>query len=202
MTDTRLLQALDYIINHSDDASIEVLAEAVVRRRRNLYMFGAIGNIPNPEKMAKEISLELGGGTDQIIAGMKQSVQEMIVKICREHAPELNDSQINELLQAWMPGTNVPGTAVPGGASKPGSKNAQGNLPADVLLSMIEQFVSFSHGTMKEAVDKGLRDELGAWPQRYWDSFPPVVRQIITDYLKNKITEKDFKSKIVVVLGL
>jgi len=197
MADTDLLQALDYIINHSNEASIEILAEAVVRRRRNLSMFGAIGNIPNPEKMAKKISHDLGGGTDQIIAGMRKSVQEMIVRLCREHAPELTDSQINELIQAWMPGIKIPGIKTPG--TNP--KNTKKSLPADVLLSMVEQFISFSNGTMKEKTDKKLREEMGAWPQRYWDSFPAVVRQIIKDYLKGKITDKEFKSKIVVVLS-
>jgi hypothetical protein len=67
---------------------------------------------------------------------------------------------------------------------------------------MIEQFVSFSSGEMRESVDKDLREEIGAWPERYWKAFPPVVRQIITDYLKNKIPEKDFKSKIILALGL
>jgi len=189
MADTRLLQALDYIINHSDDATIEVLAEAVVRRRRNLYMFGTIGNIPNPEKMAQEMSLELGGGTDQIMKGMRRSILEMIVRICKEHAPELDEHQISELCNAWMPGTST------------GKGDSGESLPPDVLISMIEQFISFSNGTMKESVDKSLRDELGAWPQRYWDAFPAVIRQIITDYLKDKITEKDFKSKIAIAIG-
>ncbi|MCL2410766.1 MAG: hypothetical protein FWC97_03900 [Treponema sp.] len=188
MADTKLLQALDYIINHSDNASIEVLAEAVVRRRRNLAMFQTVGNIPNPEKMAAEISASLGGGTDKIIDGMRGSINEMIKRICREHAPELNENQIAELCQAWLPSSTTAQTA-----------KAHG-LPSDVLLSMIEQFVSFSNGTMQESVDKGLRDEIGAWPGRYWSSFPPVIRQIVTDYLKGKITEKDFKSKIAIAL--
>jgi hypothetical protein len=67
---------------------------------------------------------------------------------------------------------------------------------------MIEQFISFSNGEMKDSVDKSLREEMGAWPQRYWNAFPPVVRQIVTDYLKNKIPQKDFKSRILIALGL
>ncbi|MDR2542861.1 MAG: hypothetical protein LBC80_05365 [Treponema sp.] len=192
MADTRLIQAIDFILNHSDEATIEVLAEAVIKRRRNLTMFQAIGNIPDPEKMAKEISSSLGGGTEKIMGGMKQSIQEMIVRICREHAPELNEKQINELCQAWLPSPNS--------AGKKGAKTQ--DLPPDVLLSMIEQFISFSNGTMTETVDKGLREELGAWPQRYWDTFPAVIRQFITDYLKDKITHNEFKSKIVLALGL
>jgi len=190
MKDPGLMQALDYILNQSGDAALEVLAEAVTRRRRDLTIFNAMGGIPDPQTMAKEITEKINTGIGGGIEGMRRSVQEMIIKILREHAPELNERQINELCRAWMPG--IPG--------KDDSKS--GAFPPDVLLSMIEQFISFSHGEMRSSIDKSLRDEIGAWPERYWNAFPPVVRQIITDYLKNKISEKDFKSRIVITLGL
>jgi hypothetical protein len=189
MTDTGLLQALDYILNHSNETSIEALAEAVVRRRRDLTVFNAVGSMPDPQRMAKEITQKINDGIGGNLEGMRKTVQGMIVKLLKEHAPELNDKQINELCQAWLPD----------GVGTKGEKNS---LPPDVLLSMIEQFVSYSHGEMNEKVDKNLRKEMGAWPERYWNAFPPVIRQIITDYLKNKMKEKDFKSKIVIALGL
>jgi len=192
MANPALLQALDYILNQSDEATIEVLSEALIKRRRNLSFFHAVGGIPDPEKAAKEISAGLSGSTDKIIEGMRSSIHEMIVRLISEHAPELNADQINELCRAWMPSTY-----------KTKERSAkEGDLPPEALLSMIEQFISFSNGAMSESVDKGLRDKMGAWPERYWSAFPPVVRQIITDYLKEKISEKDFKSKIVLALGL
>ena len=187
MTDPGLLQALDYILNQSNETALDVLAEAVVRRRRNLTVFNAVGGLPDPQKMAKEITEKINTGIGSGIEGMRKSIQEMIIKILREHAPELNEKQINELCKAWLPD----------GIGEKGS-----SLPPDVLLSMIEQFVSFSRGEMKESVDKNLREEMGGWPERYWNSFPPVIRQIISDYLKNKIEEKDYKSRITIALGL
>jgi len=189
MTDSGLVQALDYILNKSDAASIEVLAEAVVRRRRDLTLFDTVGNMPDPQRMSKEITEKINAGISGGIEAMNKSVQEMILKILKEHAPELDEKQRNELCKEWMP-------------DKIGKKSQSSALPPDVLLSMIEQFVAFSHGEMKESVDKSLRDEMGAWPERYWNNFPPVVRQIITDYLKNKTTEKEFKNKICIALGL
>jgi len=188
MADPELVQTLDYILNRCDASSIEVLAEAVVRRRRDLSVFHAMGGgIGDPGQMVKEITEKINTGIGSGMEGMRKSIQEMIVKILREHAPELTNSQINELCQAWLPDV-VSETKSP--------------LPPDVLLSMIEQFISFSHGEMKESVDKNLRKEMGAWPQRYWSAFPPVIRQIITDFLKNKTSEKEFKSKVVIALGL
>jgi len=184
MPDDGLLQALDYILNKSNAASIEVLAEAVVRRRRNMSIFNAMGDMPDPEKLANEITQRVNEGIDSGIESMRKSVQEMIIKILREHAPELNADQINELCEAWLPSS--------------GGKNEA--LPPDVLISMIEQFISFSNGTMKKSMDEGLRKEIGAWPERYWKAFPPVIRQLISDYLKDKMTEKDFKSRIQIAL--
>ena len=188
MTDPGLLQALDYILNHSDSASIEVLAEAVVRRRRNISVFSAMGDMPDPERLAKEITKRVDEGIGSGIEGMRKSIQEMIIRIIREHAPELTESQINELCQAWLPD----------GISQSDNKG----LPPDMLLSMIEQFISFSHGTMRKSEDEELRSQMGAWPQRYWKAFPPVVRGLITDYLKDKTTEKEFKTKLKIALGL
>ena len=185
MTDPGLLQALDYILNHSDASSIEVLAEAVARRQRDLSIFNAMGGIGDPQGMTKDLTERINSGIGAGIEGMRKSVREMIVRIVREHAPELSDSQIDELSQAWLPD----------------AENKKSSVPSDVLASMIEQFVSFSRGTMNESVDKSLRDEIGAWPERYWKVFPPVIRQIITDFLKDKITAEDFNARINVALG-
>jgi hypothetical protein len=185
MPGSGLLQALDYILNQSDETSIEVLAEAVVKRRRNMSIFSAMGDMPDPEKLAKEITERINQGIGSGIENMRESIREMIINILKEHAPELNESQIDELCEAWLPAD--------------GKKKA---MPPDVLISMIEQFISFSHGTMSKSVDDDLRSQMGAWPDRYWKSFPPVIRQLISDYLKNKITESDFKSKIAIALNV
>jgi hypothetical protein len=189
MTDPGLLQALDYILNKSDAGSIEAITEAITRRKRDLTLFNTVGNIPDPQRMTKEITEKINAGIGGSLEGMKKSVQDMIKNILKEHAPELNEKQRDELCNSWLPdgaGKKIPGSG----------------LPPDVLLSMIEQFISFSHGEMKASVDKSLREEMGAWTERYWNSFPPVVRQIITDYLKNKTTEKDFKNQICIALGI
>jgi len=185
MADPGLIQALDYILNKSDASSMDVLSEAVIRRRRNMSLFNAIGDIPDPQKTAQEISEKVNASIGGSIDVMKKSIREMIVRIVKEHAPELSSKQIDELCQAWLPDAT-------------GSKLG---MPSDVLVSMIEQFVSFSCGTMNEAVDKSLRSEMGAWPERYWKTFPGVVRQLITDFLKSRITEKDFWTKIGIALG-
>jgi hypothetical protein len=187
MADPQLVQALDYILNRSDEASIEVLAEAVVRRRREIYLTGGALDLPDPQRVAQELTGQLKAGVGASVEGLKNSVREMTVRIIREQAPELTGAQVEELCRAWLPGKGDRQGAQP---------------PKDMLVSMIEQFVAFSRGSMSEAQDKTLRDELGAWPERYWNMFPPVIRLIITDFLKDKITARDFNSKIAAALDL
>ncbi|MDR0442316.1 MAG: hypothetical protein LBH44_02800 [Treponema sp.] len=183
MTDPRLVQALDYILNHSDEASIEALAEAVVRRRRDFASFGAV--TIDPQRMTKAITEQLTAGIGDGIESLKKTVRDMAVRIIREQAPELSNAQVDELCRAWIP-----------------EKKSEQTMPRDLLLSMIGQFVSFSCGNMKDSVDKSLRDEMGAWPERYWNAFPPVIRGIITDFLKDRITETEFNSRIGIALEL
>jgi len=185
LTDPQLVQALDYILNKSDESSIEAIAEAVVRRRRELHTYGAFSGI-DPHKMAKVITEQISTGIGGSLESLKATVRDMTARIIKENAPELSQSQVEELCRAWIP--------------QPQSKEK--SMPADLLLSMAEQFVSFSQGRMKDSVDKSLRDEMGAWPQRYWNAFPPVVRGIISDYLKDKISEEEYNEQLATALKL
>jgi len=185
LTDPQLVQALDFILNKSDESSIEALAEAVIRRRRELQAFGAFTSI-DPHSMAKAITEQINTGIAGSVENLKASVRDMAVRIIKENAPELSGEQVEELCRAWIPKSQTEEKSIPGG----------------ILLSMIRQFVSFSRGGMKESVDKALRDEMGSWPQRYWSAFPPVIRSIISDFLKEKISEDDFNKKLAITLDL
>jgi hypothetical protein len=183
MPNGELARVLDYILNRCDEKSIDVVAEAVVRRRRELTMFGGSAKLPDPRRLAADIGSQINIGAG--IEGLRESIREMAVRIIRQEAPELDDRQIDELVRTWVPG---------GGE---GSK-----VPPDMLKSMIDQFVSFSRGTMNRTEEKGLRDELGAWPDRYWKAFPQVIRLVIRDYLRGEVGEKEFNSRIGAALAM
>jgi len=179
-----LVRVMDYILNRCDEKAIDAVAAAVVRRRRELAMFGGSANLPDPKKMAREISGQVSIGAS--IEGMRETVRNMAVKMIRQEAPELTDEQIASLTAAWIPDRT----------SQPHS-----DLPTDMLLEMIDQFVGFSTGSMGQAEDAKLRQELGAWPERYWKAFPDVIKLIIKDYLDGEINEKAYRSKIATVLS-
>ena len=191
MADPELIKVLDYILNRSDEASIEVLAAAVVRRRKDIALFGGAINMPDPQRMATELSAKINASLGTGVEGLKNSVRDMARRIIKQEAPDLTDEQITELTGAWIPDTGKNAAA---GASSP--------LPRDLLASMIDQFVTFSRGDMSAAEDKQLRDEMGTWPQMYWKAFPPLIRSIISDYLKDTISSKEFSSKIGIALEM
>jgi hypothetical protein len=183
MADPELVRTLDYVLNRCDEAAIEAVAAAVVRRRRELALFGA-DRVPDPQKMAQDLSAQINIGAS--IDGLKETVRSMAVRMIRQEAPELTDEQINELTAAWIPGADTGGRGV----------------PRDVLASMVDQFVSFSLGRMSPNEDQSLRNEIGAWPERYWKSFPKVIRLIITDYLNGALNEGEFNSKMSTALAM
>jgi hypothetical protein len=141
----------------------------------------------DPAKMAKEITEQINSSVGFSLDSMRSQIREMMLRIIKEHAPELTDGQVEELSNAWLP--------------QPAQTDKE-KLPRDVLISMIEQFISFSHGTMQKSVDEALRGEMGEWPQRYWKAFPPVIRQLISDYLKDKIPAEEFNSRIGIALQM
>ena len=203
MADPELVRALDYILNRCDEASIEAVAAAVVRRKRELAMFGGMSAIPNPGRLAKEMSSQIN--LDGAMDGMRKSIREYAIRIIRQEAPELTDAQIDELTSSWIPdsrGSQNYGSQNQGSARR-GKNAGSGNaIPRNLLASMIDQFVSFSQGVMEDEEDRALRNEMGPWPDKYWKSFPQVIRLLITDYLKGEMEEADFNTRIGLALDM
>jgi len=196
MPSQELVKTLDYILNRCNEADIEAVAAAVVRRRRDIAMYGAMPIAPDPHRMAEELTSQLNIGGN--IENLKTSIRDYAIRIIRQQAPELTDAQINELTSSWIPDRS--GRKKTGKSSRGQSLAADTDLPHDLLLSMIDQFVSFSMGRMEEEDDRALRREMGAWPARYWDAFPQVIRLLITDFLKGEIEEDEFNSKLNLAL--
>jgi hypothetical protein len=172
---------MDYILNRCDERAIDAVAAAVVRRRRDLAAFGGMGKLPDPKKMARDLSAQINTGAS--IEGITETVRSMAEKIIRREAPELGDEEIAGLTRAWIPGGKA--------GEEPGS-----GLPGDLLAAMVEQFVSFSLGRMGEGEDRELRASLGAWPDRYWKAFPQGIRRIIKAFLQDGLTREEFDSRI------
>ena len=204
MANQELVMTLDYILNRCNEQDIDIVAAAIVRRRRDISMFGSMPAIPDPRRMSEEISSQLN--MEGNIEGLKDSVKDYAIRIIKKQAPELTEAQIEELTQSWIPdfpGKKTKGpakSAIPEGNLDPNRSRRQ--VPKDLLVSMIGQFISFSLGRMEEKEDQALRKEMGTWPDKYWKAFPKVIRLLITDLLKGEIDEADFNARVGLALQM
>ena len=207
MVSEELVRALDYILNRCNGQDIEAVAAAVVRRRRDIALFGSMPVTPDPRRLAEEINSRLN--IEGSIESLKKSVRDYAIQIVKQQAPELTDRQIDELTRAWIPGelrSPVKPGAVDrnqaGGSSTNELPSLETTIPRSLLASMINQFVSYSLGRMEEEEDHALRRELGSWPDKYWKAFPQVVCLIIKDFLKGEMDETDFNNRIGLALQM
>ena len=198
MASQELVRTLDYILNRCTERDIEAVAAAVVRRRRDIAMFGSMPIAPDPRRLAEELSSQLN--IEGNIESLKNSVRDYAIRIIRQEAPELTDRQIEELTRAWIPGSQDSTSG--GGRVSSRDSVPQDSLPRDLLAGMIDQFVSFSLGRMEEEEDKALRREIGPWPDKYWKAFPQVIRLLITDFLKGEMDETDFNTRMGLALKM
>ena len=195
MANQELVRTLDYILNRCNERDIEAVAAAIVRRRRDIAMYGSMPVAPDPGRLAKELTAQLN--IDGNIEGLKKSVRDYAIRIIRQQAPELTDKQIEELTGSWIPDK--------ASRARIGKKKTGGfeeSMPRDVLASMVDQFVSFSLGRLEEEEDNALRREMGAWPDKYWNAFPQVIRLLIKDFLKGEMDETDFNMRMGLALDM
>ena len=188
MAKEELVRTLDFILNRCNEQEIEAVAAAIIRRRREIAMFGSMPVAPDARSMAKELSSQLN--IEGSIEGLKNSVRDFAIRTIKQEAPELTEDQIEQLTSAWIPDINKP------------EKESGNSIPQNVLASMIDQFVSFSMGRMDEEEDHALRGEMGAWPDKYWKAFPQVIRLLLSDYIKGEINENDFNTRLGLALRM
>ena len=192
MSKEEMVKTLDYILNRSDEQDIEVIAAAVIRRRRDIAYSIKMPMSPDPRRMAEEINSQFN--IEGNIENMKNMVRDYALRIVKQQAPELKDEQLDELISSWLPSASD-------NAAK-GTPNKDSGIPKDMLASMVEQFIAFSQGQMKESEDASLRKEIGAWPEKYWNAFPSVIRLLVTDYLKEEISQEDFYTRLDLCLKM
>jgi hypothetical protein len=195
MVNQELARTLDYILNRCNERDIEAVAAAVIRRRKDIAMFGSTPAVPDPGRLAKELTAQLN--IDGNIEGLKRSVRDYAIRIIKQQAPELTVEQIEELTSSW-----IPEKASGAKGRKKRKDGLDETVPRDILASMVDQFISFSLGRMEEEEDNALRREMGPWPDKYWNAFPDVIRLLIKDFLKGEVDEADFNTRMGLALDM
>jgi len=184
-----LYTIVDAILNKASDADVEVIVEALKRRQQGGS--GPTGGFNfSPERTAKQAANSI----QEQISYSQESVREMVrgfaVDIIRQNAPELSEEQVNELLAEWIPDEE-----------EKKRRAQQVTLPPDVLITMVQQFLSYSEGTMPASEQMELEHEIPEWYKTYWARFPLSVRDAISLYLKGRVDKENLWSQVTDAIG-
>lgn len=177
--DEKLYMVLDYIMNYAEDREIEVILKAVKKRYDRRKAPGGMGLNTGgmAREMARQINDQVGLSREQI----RETVRNLAGDIIRKNAPELRDSQIEELLGAWVPDPDKSAPRFP-------------PVPRDALAAMVDQFLRYSAGSMSATEQMRLEHEIPDWTERYWERFPDELRRIVGFYLKGTLSDQDFEA--------
>jgi hypothetical protein len=181
---------LDYILNKADEAELEVIKKACMRRSKDKQLFASIGG-EAPAGMAKRMARELQDGVGASMESIRGTVRGFIAEMVRKEAPEITEEQLAQLLDEYAP--------------PPGAKRAPGpasNLPPDALLEMVTCFVDYSSGGMAPSKQQQLWSQNPRWQDEYWALFPAEVKALVKAYLEQQIDSDTFGSGLLSVLGL
>lgn len=193
MRKEELYQIVDAILNQASFDDLEVIAEALKRRRGDGggTMLGFA-----PERLSREMAAGMEGQLASTREMIRHSVTGFVEKMIRSEAPELSDAQVRELMAAWLPASSGPDSSRKSGKST-GSKRSFNNPKHRQLLeTMVWQFIDFSIGGMPSAQQRELESELGDWTRRYWDQFPEEIRQLIALFLKGAMEQDQFEGAL------
>jgi len=170
-----LYNIADFILNKADEKDLMVVEEALKRRRAQKgKKIGGVDISHLAHTTGEAMARQLTVSHEQI----RETVTELVRDMIKQRAPEIRDDELQVLLNEWVPDPKT---------RKKRLTEKEKNLPEDVILKMIDQFLRFSNGQMSMDEQKELRDTMPEWQQEYWNGFPQKIRALITLYLKGKI---------------
>ncbi|MCB1305321.1 MAG: hypothetical protein KDK37_13630 [Leptospiraceae bacterium] len=184
-----LVHVIEFILHRADAEALEAIKLALERKTGQALgrftgpmggtgMSVPGGNVMDVQGIAKKYANQLNESIDIDIPGMsKRLIRNMI----KTHEPQIPEEHLDQLVEHFVPDPNKP-------------KGPQ--VPKDVLLTMVRQFVDYSVGRMKDRELKELKAASPDWVERYWNIFPEPVRKTISDLIRGNIGEKEFWQKI------
>src|SRR6056297_2432661 len=180
-----LYEVVDAILNQATEDDLEVIEAALQRRLGEDEEGGGSSAFQfAPKKIAEESAHSISEQVSYSKSTIRNMIKNFAVDIIRKEAPELSDEQVRELLKAWIPD--------PESAANRAQHKKESNIPFDMMIAMIEQFIEYSEGRLSMRQQAQLRQEMGEWQEKYWKWFPPDVREALSLYLKGTIDKETF----------
>ena len=176
MSEEKLHAVIDFILNQADEREIEAISASIERRQADLKLPGT----HNIGKMAQNMASSINRQVESSVGQVRDIVKGAVADIIRKEAPELSEEQVEQLLQAWIPGEGEH------------QNSPSGGLPGDVLLTMIKQFIKYSTGSMSVAEQNSLAEAITDWPKKYWEKFPGKIQELLSKFLKGQMDSDVF----------
>ncbi len=166
---SELLWAIDFISKKISIDELSVVKEALKRRMETK------GRGDSINEMAESTIADLNKQMDMVSAAIYKSTRSLVADMILQYDPFISEEHLKVLLEKWVP--------------DPFNKKKRSSLPPDILLAMVEHFISYSTGLMPE---KELKSYPRGWTRKYWDSFPVEIQKLIAAYLQKKIDRDSF----------
>jgi hypothetical protein len=173
-----MLQILDFILNRSTRGDLEVIQEAVKRRIRDIRTsIAGVDVRAIARKTADSIQKQLGSA-EEVGSMIRRFIRDLI----KQQQPDISEEDLEKLLDRCLPASSVDEEQSVSGFQ-------EDKLPPDMIQSMLVQFIDYSLGRMSKADKKDLAPD---WHTRYWEAFSPRLKRLLSDLLKEKISESVF----------
>ncbi len=189
----QLYKVVDIILNQATEDDLEVIRAALQRRAGEDEEGGGSSAFQfAPKKIAEESAHSISEQVSYSKSTVRNMIKNFAVDIIRKEAPELSDEQVRELLKAWIPDPESAGHRSQHKKKGSTPESPASNIPSDMMIAMIEQFIEYSEGRLSVRQQAQLRQEMGEWQEKYWKWFPPDIREALSLYLKGTIDKETF----------
>lgn len=196
-----MMSVLDYILNHCSAKELDVIEQAVIKRKSNL---GSISL--NLNSFAKNLSTTMNDSISHTINGFQESLKDFAWDLVKKENPDLSDEETEVIVNQMIPDIL---------ASQKESKAADflrkgeslvvdgevNGFPVDAMLEMVFQFISYSNGSMAPEEERALHNAVRDWPTVYWKSFPSPLQDLIRSYLKGSVKAEVFETALTMLLS-
>ena len=173
-----LYLVLDYILNKATSSQLEVIGEALKRRTADTPGPGRLNPRNMAQRLARNIEKQLGASLD-----VPQVARRIVRDLIKQKEPGIQERELEVLLDNWLPGS----------ATRRPSAPAE-NFPPDALVSMVATFLSAERGALSQEESRELPED---WKDRYWQSFPPLVREAVEELRQGQTTESEFWARLI-----
>ncbi len=179
--DDEVSRILRDFMDNASPGEIDEL-ERLLKQRENRRRY----TVPDSAEMARKLSAQIHQQMGLTGANIKHMARELVMKMAREHKPDIRPDELDALVEQM----------VPTGAQQGGRQAV--NLPPEMIKSMVVQFILYSQGQMQQSEIERMP---AGWIEKYWNAFPADVRKLVSVYIKGGIDKRSFWKRIKEALG-